>query len=121
MHLGACTPGPRILDYIALARSPALASSARARVSARVGMGLVPKTLLRLQRAVIIKAMPLRQHGASAVQCATIAAEIERRLPLLTAEYVHYRLNSPAPRNAHSSSFKYSVASPLTCTPWQIQ
>jgi hypothetical protein len=108
------------ISNIALARSPAR-ELARARVSARVGMGLVPKTLLRLQRAVIIKAMPLRQHGASAVQCATIAAEIERRLPLLTAEYVHYRLNSPAPRNAHSSSFKYSVASPLTCTPWQIQ
>ncbi len=49
-------------------------------------MGLVPKALLRLQRAVIVKAMPLRQHGASALQCATIAAEIERRLPLLTAE-----------------------------------
>lgn len=50
-------------------------------------MGLVPKALLRLQRAVIVKAMPLRQHGASVVQCETIAAEIERRLPLLTDQH----------------------------------
>jgi hypothetical protein len=48
---------------------------------------VVSTALLKLQRAVFVKAMPLRQHGATALQCQTVAAEIERRMPLLLAQH----------------------------------
>ena len=31
--------------------------------------GAISTALLRMQRAVFVKAMPLRQHGATALQC----------------------------------------------------
>ena len=107
--------GPRRGSVARRGRARRRRAAARGCVAGGMGHRLVPQTLLRLQRAVIVKAMPLRQHGASSVQCATIAAEIERRLPLLTAEYVHtYRLDMPTrspPRDSLSFSLKSSTAS----------